>query len=164
MLRYERQAVLSGEVWRLLSANFLHTNLAHLGMNLLGMLLIVKISHTSLNQANFLTVLCGCALFSSLGLLLFFPKIGWYVGLSGALHGLILFMAIREYRDDRFLFSLLIAGTLFKLGYESFNGGNPLTASQIDARVLIEGHLTGAVGGMLMAIFTGLFKREPERV
>ena len=39
-LRYERAAVLDGEVWRLATGHFVHADLRHLGWNVLGVLIV----------------------------------------------------------------------------------------------------------------------------
>src|SRR5690606_7331879 len=39
-LRYDRQAILDGEVWRLLSGNLVHLGWSHLWLNAFGLLLV----------------------------------------------------------------------------------------------------------------------------
>ena len=132
-------------------------------MNIAGLLTILLLSKTCLPSYQLLFILLTCCFFSGLGVAIFYPEIKWYVGLSGALHGLLVYIALREFKQDSVLFGLLLALLTCKLVYELSFGGNPITASQIQARVLVEGHLTGAVAGLLLAILSPLINWQSWR-
>ncbi len=93
-LRYDRDALAAGQIWRLLTANFIHLGWAHLLLNLAGFLLIGWLFADEERPATWLVVLLACCMASSLGLYWLTPEIRWVVGMSGALHGLFVFGAL----------------------------------------------------------------------
>lgn len=88
ILRYERSALASGELWRVLGAHFVHINTMHLLYNLLGLGLICELLWGALPARHGLGMLLCGALAVSAGIWWLQPQIAWYAGLSGALHAL----------------------------------------------------------------------------
>lgn len=86
--RYDRAALASGEVWRLITAHLVHLNTPHLLFNLLGLWLLCELLWHELPLLHGLGLLGSAAI--GIGALLwwFHPELVWYAGLSGALHGL----------------------------------------------------------------------------
>jgi rhomboid family GlyGly-CTERM serine protease len=98
-----------------------------------------------------LIILLGAAAGCDLGLWFLHPGIGWYVGLSGLLHGLLLGGALALVRRRRWT-GLGIALLVFaKLVWEQTWGPLPGSEAMIDNRVVVEAHLYGAVGGAAAA-------------
>ncbi len=151
-LRYDRDAIAGGELWRLLTAHFTHLGWRHLGMNLAGLFLIWALFGRLLPNGAWLLGLLGTALVVSLGLWWFDPGLHWYVGLSGVLHGLfmtgVLLSLYLGYRAE-FLLLVLILG---KLAWEQLYGPLPGSADFAGGRVIVDAHLYGAVAGVLAAI------------
>ena len=81
------------------------------------------------------------------GLYLFHADLGWYVGLSGVLHGLMLLGAAAMLRSRSALGYVLMAGVLGKLVWEQWQGPLPFSESTSGGPVLVDAHLYGAVGG-----------------
>lgn len=87
-LRYERTALAAGQLWRVVTAHFVHINTAHLLYNLLGLVLICELLWGRLPIRHGLGIIGSSALFISAALWCLHPGIHWYAGLSGVLHGL----------------------------------------------------------------------------
>lgn len=83
----------------------------------------------------------------------------YYVGLSGVLHGLFLYGALREIRYYPVSGYVLVAVLLAKLLWEFFNGALPGSEDMAGGRVLTEAHLLGAIGGVLVWLVTALKSR-----
>lgn len=142
-LRYDRNAVLDGQVHRILTAHFLHLGGWHLVVNLLGLGLIWWLVGHNARLREWLLILVGSMFSVSLGLMWFAPDVDWYVGLSGTLHGLLLAGALLG-RRTAWLLVLLVAG---KLAWEQWLG--PASPAWLGGDTIIEAHLYGAFGGAL---------------
>nr|WP_202987061.1 rhombosortase [Vibrio harveyi] len=145
-----------GEWWRIVTGNLTHTNFAHLGMNLAGLWIIGFIFRPTVR--NFLIVfIILCAFVGAMNL---FTNMSVYVGLSGVLHGLFGFWALSEVFDGRRSSMLLVGGLIAKIAWEQFYGPSTSTAAMIGARVAVDAHLFGAIGGLGMAGLEKLLHRR----
>lgn len=159
-LRYDREAILFGETWRLLTGNFLHLGYMHLLLNLAGLALIWMFFGARFNHAQWILIVLVSALATGAGLLVFNPDVGWYVGLSGALHGYFVAGCMAEIRLKlREGWWLLIVITL-KLAWEQWHGAMPGTASLAGGEVIVDAHLYGAISGLAAFL---LKPRSPVR-
>lgn len=158
-LRYEREQILAGELWRLLTASFVHLGWSHLLMNLAALALIWMLFGRLLATKAWLLISLASLLSVSLGLLLFSPEIGWYVGLSGMLHGLFAAGAVASLRAGHRLELALLALLLGKIVWEQAYGPLPGTAEFAGGAVVTDAHLYGAVGGFISALAYTLMKR-----
>ncbi len=147
-LRYDRAAILSGQWWRLFSAHLVHLSVPHALMNLAGLWLIWLLFGPVLSQRGWLILLFSGALTTSLALLIFDPQLGWYVGLSGVLHGLLVAGAIVNIRTGHRGAWLLLAGVIFKLSWEQLAGPLPGSEASAGGTVIVNAHLYGALSGV----------------
>lgn len=153
-LRYERLAVLDGEWWRLLTGNLAHLGPRHLVLNLIGLALIAALGGRSLAGGRGAVLALGSMLGVGLGLLAFAPAVGWYVGLSGALHGLLAALAVEHaLAPATRRWGIALGGALAaKLAWEQLAGPVPLTAEAAGGPVIVVAHLHGAIAGALVAL------------
>jgi rhomboid family GlyGly-CTERM serine protease len=159
-LRFDRAAILHGEVWRLITAHVAHLGWQHLAMNLAGLGLIWLLFQRVYTTAQWLIVASICILGVSLGVLALLPAVHWYVGLSGVLHGLFVAGALASiasgYRAELLLLGLFIV----KLAWEQLYGALPGSASFAGGAILVESHLYGAIAGLLAAAILLAHKRR----
>jgi rhomboid family GlyGly-CTERM serine protease len=151
-LRYDRAAIEAGEVWRLVTANFIHLGWGHLVLNIAGFLAIGWLFAEDYSPGAWFVILLACALASSVGLYLLNPDIFRVVGLSGALHGLFAAGAIAWIAGSDGLGKWLLAGLAAKLAYEQAVGAMPFSEGIVGGGVVTDAHLWGAIGGTLIAL------------
>ncbi len=154
---YDRNAVQGGELWRLLTANFLHTNWNHLALNMGGLFIIWHIYWDIGNfkwQGLFILVpaVLGAVLLYWLS-----PESVHYVGLSGALHGTIVAFAIADLKLNRWLGIGVLAGVAIKLAMEQIYGSSEMVMDLIGTTVAVNSHLWGVVSGVIIGIVFFVF-------
>jgi rhomboid family GlyGly-CTERM serine protease len=160
-MAYDREKLASMELWRLISANFLHTNLNHLLLNGLGMVLLWALHGNYYTTQNYLIMFLLISLGCTLGIYFFAERLSWYVGLSGTLHGFFVLGAYFDIRHGLKSSWLLLVGVWLKIAHEQWSGPSADVVELIGADVAIEAHLFGAIGGML-AIFYYLVTRPQD--
>ena len=150
-LRYERVAIAAGEWWRLITAHFVHIDLEHTVLNIMGLVLMWAIFARDLAPRQWLLVTLVVLLAIDAGLWFRDTGVEWYVGASGALHG---FMAAGTYAHVRrgdLDGWILVIFIVLKLGYEQLHGALPF--SETGMPVVVNAHLYGALGGFVAAAF-----------
>ena len=160
-LRYDRAAILAGEVWRLVTGHLVHADAPHLAWNVAGVLLVWFLFAREYSLRGWLGILLASTVATDLGFLLLEPGLDWYVGFSGVLHGGMaagLVAWLRTARDPL----TLVVGVLFaaKLLWEHVAGPLPFTASSMSLPVIYEAHSYGAVGGTVAGLW--LTARRPR--
>lgn len=146
-LRYDRGAIEAGQWWRLLSAHFIHLNWSHLVLNLAGLGLGTWLFGADRSPGRWMLATFLAAAGCGLGLYWFTPSVGWCVGLSGVLHGLMVVgFGGWVLAGDRWA-ALLLAVVVGKMAWEQLGGTMPWTGSMVGGTVITAAHLWGAVGG-----------------
>ncbi len=151
-LAYQHQLIMQGEVWRTFTGHFFHTNAFHLLLNLAALVLLWALHGQFYTIKNYSLLFVVSALTCSAGLYYFSPEIHQYVGLSGVLHGIFVFGAIMDIRNNDKTGYLLFLGVWLKITHEQFFGASENISSLIDASVAIDAHLWGAIGGLLFGV------------
>ncbi len=150
--RYDRSLISAGELWLLFSGHLVHLNWSHWALNMVGLGMVAFFFSDHAGFRQWLWVLFCAALFAGVGLYWRDPDMQTYVGLSGVLHGLFIFGALREIRiypaSGYVLFILLVA----KLTWEAVNGPLPGSETMTGGRVATDAHLYGAIGGGFAAL------------
>ena len=153
LLRWERAAIGAGEYWRLFSGHLVHADAAHLGWNLLGIALVWWLFGREFRLRSWLAIVVAATLAIDAALQWLSPRLEWYVGFSGVLHGGMaagLYAWLRARRDALTVAIAALFGA--KLLWEAIAGPLPLTAETLALPVVVEAHLAGAIGGLLMAL------------
>lgn len=144
-LRYERDAVLAGEWWRLLTAHLVHGSMRHLLLNVAGLALIAALFPRDYSALAWLGVALASMAAINLGFVFYEPQLEWYVGFSGVLHGALAAGAVSWFRRESRPMALALAVILVgKLLWEQTQGAMPLAG---DLPVVVDAHLYGALGG-----------------
>lgn len=150
-LKYDRLAIESGEMWRFLTAHFVHLSNSHLLLNMLGLFLTWLLVGRYYSVPEWLLVTTVSLVFQSAGFWFLDPNMLWYVGMSGLLHGLMLAGAIKGIGTLR-TESLILCGLVTaKLVYEQLMGPLPGSESTSGGNVVVNAHLYGAIGGATAA-------------
>jgi rhomboid family GlyGly-CTERM serine protease len=150
LLRYDRVALAAGEWWRLLTAHVVHLDTRHALLNCLGLALMWALFARDYSPRQWVPIVLGAMAAIDAGLWLCDSTLLWYVGSSGALHGVMAAGALahirRGERDGWVLAGLLAV----KLAYEAWLGALPFSGSEA---VVVSAHLYGVVGGATVAAF-----------
>jgi len=155
---YQRAALAAGEWWRLLSAHVVHLDAGHALLNGLGLVLMWALFARDYSPLRWLAIYLTSALAISAGLWFFDPEIEWYVGASGALHGVMTAGTLAHLRRRDLDGWILAVFVIAKLSYEQFAGSMPFAGA---ANTVVDAHLYGAVGGLVLALFLES-RRDPQ--
>ncbi len=148
-LSFDRSALAAGEWWRILSAHFVHLDAEHALLNGLGVVLMWALFARDYSPGRWATIYCAACLTVSAGLWWLNAEVAWYVGASGALHGVMSAgtLAHLKRRDlDGWILAAFVVG---KLAYEQLAGSMPFAGG---ANTIVDAHLYGAIGGLAAAL------------
>ena len=159
ILRYAKPELQNGEVWRLISAHFVHLTWAHLGMNMGALGLIWLMFAQRYSSLEWLFVIVFSSLYLSLYMYFFDAKIHYFVGFSGTIHGIMIAGCLREWKYDRLIAVSAIVLTSAKLGWEQIYGALPGSAETAGGPVLVDSHLYGAIGGVVAFALITLYSK-----
>ncbi len=163
-LRFDRSLLDDGHVLLLFSSQLVHLNWYHWALNMAGMFMIALLFGRHGTPLFWGWVLLVSALAVGVGLWWLNPALHWYVGLSGALHGLMLAGIVLEMRTDRKTGWFLLLVVVAKLGWEQFAGAMPTSEKLIEGRVVVDAHLYGAIGGGIAVLAWRAFGAGRKRV
>ena len=161
LFRYDRLAISSGELWRLISGHFVHLGWSHFALNTVGLVLISFLVAARFSAIQWLLITLLIIVGIDLGFWILEPQLAWYVGLSGVLHGLLAAGVASGMRDGQ-SDSWIIGGLLvIKLIYEQLVGPLPGSEGTSGGDVVVAAHLYGAIAGALAG--GGLsFRKSPQ--
>ncbi|MFT5503698.1 MAG: rhomboid family GlyGly-CTERM serine protease [Gammaproteobacteria bacterium] len=152
LIRYQRNWILTGEYWRLISAHWTHVNWTHLGLNGAGLLLCLAITRpdwTLKRWCFYLTVIS----FSISGLFTVLnPELGWYVGFSGVLFGIFCLSGIDLFNHDRLIAVLLLSVIFGKVLIEQMSNLEVTSSELISSPVIVDAHFYGLISALIIAL------------
>jgi rhomboid family GlyGly-CTERM serine protease len=157
LLRYDRSGLAQGEWWRLLTAHVVHLDPEHALLNGLGLILMWALFARDYSPLRWLAIYLFSSLVISAGLWWLNPGVEWYVGASGALHGVMTAGTLAHLRRRDLDGWILAVFIVSKLAYEQFAGSMPFAG---DSNTLVDAHLYGAIGGLALGCFLRS-RREP---
>ena len=157
-LRYDRAALAHGELWRLVTAHLVHLDLHHLLLNCLGLLLMWALFARDYTPRQWLAIVLASIAAIDAGLWFEDSTLRWYVGSSGALHGVMAAGALAHLRRGQLEGWVLAAFLAGKLAWGHWMGALPVSAG---LPVVTEAHVYGVLGGLAAAAF---LKGAPEPV
>jgi len=151
-LIYQRTLISQGQLWRLFTGHFLHTNGFHLLLNLAALILLWALHGRFYSIKNYSALFFCCAISTSVGIYFYNAELIQYVGLSGVLHGIFVFGAIMDINAKDKTGYLLFVGVWLKIAHEQIYGASADVSDLIEASVAVDAHLWGAVGGLIFTI------------
>ena len=152
-LEFNREAIDRGQWWRLITGHWVHYGFYHLLMNSAALLLCGYVLLIDLKPGHYTALLLTCLLSVGLGLYWGNPQMGYYAGLSGVLHGLLvagLFLSL--YQAPR-LYGLALLVVAIKILREQWPGFDTVPVA-VNAHLY--GALTGLAWGLLAMPLRGL--------
>lgn len=155
LLRYDPQAVAAGQWWRLLSAHAIHLSPMHAALNACGLALCWALADPAWTLRRLVVRMALLGIFIALLLWAFSPRTRDYVGLSGVLYGLIVWILLPAVlvRRER-LAALVLAMVLARLAWQSWAGPDAREEQLIGGYIVTQAHWFGVLGGLLGALHT----------
>jgi rhomboid family GlyGly-CTERM serine protease len=154
-LQYQRESIAAGQWWRLLGAHIVHLGGQHLAFNLAGLALLWMLFARSFAPRRWWLVVLAAMLAVDAGLWRIDPAVHWYVGASGALHGVWAAGALSAARERdagghlQWRNGAPLIVLCLKLIYEQWGGQSAFLGA---LPVVLNAHLYGAAGGAVAAL------------
>jgi rhomboid family GlyGly-CTERM serine protease len=152
-LVYERQAILEGDVWRLVTAVFVHFSLSHMFWDML----VFAAAGLAVEASGYRGFLCVCgfaAIVPGIYFLLTSPEITRYGGLSGLATGAVAYLCLCKVDGagrDRIPWLAILALLCMKIAVESVSHVSIFVVSKnIPIHVLPSVHAIGCVGAFIV--------------
>lgn len=153
VLSLQRAQVAQGEIWRLLTCNFVHFGWAHTLMNLAAFLLCGIALTNTFSIIRFSTLLLCCCSTVGVGIYCFNPEYQTYAGLSGAIHGIIIAGLLLNKRHAFWVNGLFITFVFAKIIHEHQAGYKETQLQELlPVAVAYDAHLYGALAGLVFGI------------
>ncbi|NNM11075.1 MAG: rhombosortase [Pseudomonadales bacterium] len=156
-LRYQRTSFVD-QPWQSITHALVHLNLRHLSLNVLALLCLVALFSEAFRSTGWLLALLGSAAISAAGLYFFSPLTDWCVGLSGALHGLMVYAVLRARASPLWLLALVAKVGLEQTAFYQQSNWLDTTANYIGHDVVVDAHLWGAIGGLIFYMLVHLYR------
>ena len=157
LLVYDRQAILSGEFWRLLTAPLVHFSASHIFWDVV----VFGVAGFAINASGFRSFWLVCSfatIIPSLIFLLSIPEIERYGGLSGLSTGAVAYFCLcsaHKSRKNRIIWLVILAVMGTKILIETTMGAPIFVQSErIPFRVLPLAHIVGFLGALATIIWS----------
>lgn len=154
--RYQRDAVGAGEFWRLLTAHVVHLDITHALLNAVGLVLLWGLFARAWSPGQWLVAVLASLLAIDAGFWFLAPRLEWYVGASGLLHGIFACGCIALLRQRDWIGAVSAVVFIGKLAWEQRVGPLPFEEG---GSVVTIAHLYGAVGGFVAGLLMVILRR-----
>lgn len=153
LLSLERSKVAQGEVWRILTSNFVHFGWAHSLMNLAAFMIFAFALSNAFSLARFTVLILCCSLAVGAGVYYLNPEYEVYAGLSGTIHGFFVAGLLVNKRHAYWMNGIFIAALFGKIFVEhQANYQATELQSLLPVAVAYDAHLYGALAGLIFGI------------
>ncbi len=161
-LRYDRQLIGTGEIWRLLTGNFVHLSAGHLALDLAGLTLLLLFFRDVFSPRDWaLATLAGCIAVGA-GLWFFNPEVARYVGISGVLHTLLFAGLLLSFRHTPLINGVVFVAMVGRIWVEQQPGYDvDYMQDVIGGSVLVDAHFYGALASLPVVVL--LWRRSQRR-
>jgi rhomboid family GlyGly-CTERM serine protease len=150
--RYQSDWTLTGQIWRMVTAHWVHVGWLHLLLNGVGLVVCVSLTSPGWSIGRWLTYSIIMAIGISIMLTLYNPEVIDYAGYSGVLYGLYVLAALSLFPRDRLVTALIIAAIVGKVFMEQFDFYDFNSGDIIGARVIVDAHLYGLLLAIAIAL------------
>ena len=150
LFRLDIDALQQGQLWRLMTAHWVHASMHHAWLNLTSLLAILWLLSELRPPRRLLSVLLVSSLWISVALWLWHPHIRLYLGFSGVFYALLASGTMLTWPSP--LGRLLALFLLLKVIWEQTLGPIPFSAGLSNGKVAIEAHLHGVISGSLVGL------------
>lgn len=141
------------QLWRLITAHWVHLGLNHWLMNMLGLVLVLLIFQQEQHLRRDCCVFLTLSVLVSLLIWWQSPEIARYVGLSGVIHGYFAYYLAVGAKQTPMLCIAGWLGTLAKvINEQQPNYDSSQTAELINGAVAFDAHLYGFICGSLIGL------------
>jgi len=165
LLSLERDKVATGEIWRILTSNFVHFGWPHTLMNLAAFLIAGLILLDGISANRFISLLFVCCFSVGLGIYYLNPEYGVYAGLSGSIHGLIIAGLLLNTRHANWVNGVFIALIFGKIFYEHQSNYRATDLQNLlPVPVAYDAHLYGAIAGLAFGVCILLFDKFTYKI
>jgi rhomboid family GlyGly-CTERM serine protease len=147
--QYDRVAIQNGQLWRFVSAHFVHLDMTHALLNAVGLVLLWGLFARIYAPLQWLAAMSLTLVALALGFWFLQPQLQWYVGASGLLHGVFAFGAMALLRQRDRIGQIAAVVFAMKLAFEQWRGPLPFEEHGI---VIVAAHLYGALGGLVAGL------------
>jgi len=163
--RYERDWSSTGQIWRIVTAHWVHVGWIHLLLNGFGLVVCVSLTTPGWSIGRWLVNSITMAIGISIMLTIYNPEVWDYAGFSGVLYGLYVLAALSLFPRDRLVAVLIIAAIVIKVIMEQFNFYDFNSGDIIGARVIVDAHLYGLLMAIAIALIwaTYTMNHSPNR-
>lgn len=151
-LEFDRQRILSGQLWRLWTGHFVHSHWLHFSLNGAAVLALYVIFIERFRVSDVLLSMLLFPLVISCTLLIFYPYLAWYNGLSGVLHAVVGYACIRFAFTRSGWYGLgffILWGKVLLELLQHYQGYSYELAGMM---VITQAHFIGAVVGTLIGL------------
>lgn len=152
-MAYDRVLVDSGHWWRLVTGNLVHLGGWHTVMNLASLWLISFIFQPLLRPCYWISWVLLLYCVNILAMHLWTPHIIHYVGMSGALYGLIAACATAELRLGVKISGVLLLIVGIKIFLPQIIGVEAEYDDFLGGAVVEESHIIGFIQGVILGLF-----------
>lgn len=151
-LRFDRQAIEDGEIWRLLTCHWVHLGWTHTLLNAAAMGLVAWLMPRG-SVGRWLVFWLFASAWTSVGVW-FDERTYLYVGASGVLHGVLILAAwFSTWLDDfrRYLMLVIISGKLIWEQTPWYSDAH--LADAIGGYVVVDAHLFGGLAALCVLVW-----------
>ncbi|PCJ36955.1 MAG: rhombosortase [Moraxellaceae bacterium] len=153
-LSLHRSMIDNGEWWRIITGQVVHLSVNHTLLNAMGYIILCFGFRKEVSATEEMLALIVSMFGVGFGIYLFNPEISWYVGLSGAIYGLLISNVMIGAKRTPTLSALFLFFIVTKIIYEQFFAGpDRATEALIGGEVAIDSHLYGALTGLIPGTF-----------
>lgn len=149
-LVFDRSAIIAGEIWRLVTGHFVHSDGGHAAWNI-GALLLIGLTMERFGRWRMIAAVVGGIVAVDAGLWWAMTDLQRYCGLSGMLNALLVVAVVEGWRRFRHpLFAATAGIYVAKLVVEAFADQGLLVQTAWPSVPMT--HVAGFIGGALLAI------------